>query len=459
MNLIESVKHCLKNIYKKSPSTKDSSILVATSGGADSLALLDVTQKISPKKVIALHFNHQLRGTESDRDQKLFEDFCKKGNIAYKVGTLNVAQKASLGKESLEMAARDCRYRWFREVAEESRASILMMAHHADDQAELFFIRLLRGTSLKGLGGMQFIASFPYPTKAPLYILRPFLQQRHRDLVQYLENQHISWAEDSTNQDNLYIRNKIRNSVLPYFEEQFSKDLAPLLGRTMSLLQEDDDFIQNQVDTISQNSDIPFENLHKSIQRRILEKQLLSLKLTPNYWVIEYLIENPGKNISIQGRNTHRIYGSSSIEIEPSKSFEIRDDTIYDINLNADKGEITFPTLKLSWEILPASSVLNIKDKSNNTELFDFQKVGNMIHLRHWMPGDRYVPIGMQKYVKLQDAFVNKKIPATLRNTLWIAENSVHEIFWIQKLRIGENFKLTQHTQTVLSLKAESLIR
>lgn len=203
---------------------KSDSVLVALSGGADSVALLLVLQKLG-FNVAAAHCNFHLRGEESDRDERFVRNLCKKAGVPLHIEQFDTNAEAARNKESIEMAARRLRYEWFSRLRSEHGYDCVAVAHHRDDNAETFFLNLLRGTSVRGLAGMR-----PKRDK----IVRPLLCVGRKDIENWLILQNQSYVTDSTNSDTNLRRNKIRHEVLPLLRSinpSFEKGLAMTMQR------------------------------------------------------------------------------------------------------------------------------------------------------------------------------------------------------------------------------------
>lgn len=184
-------------------------VIVACSGGADSIFLLDMLHTQGFDCVVA-HCNFHLRGEESDRDEKFVRDFCNSRNITLVVKSFATTEYAQENKLSIEMAARELRYNWFEQVRKEYNAGAIAVAHHSDDSIETILLNLLRGTGLKGICGIR-------PKNG--YVVRPLLCINRAEIEQYLEENNIQYITDSTNLENEYTRNKIRNIVMPILRE------------------------------------------------------------------------------------------------------------------------------------------------------------------------------------------------------------------------------------------------
>ena len=184
-------------------------LVLALSGGIDSMVLADLLLK-SKEQFVAAHCNFHLRGEEFDGDEKFVREYAEKNGIQCFVKHFDTEQYATEQGISIEMAARDLRYAWFEELRQQLSYDKIAVAHHADDQAETFFINLLRGAGLRGLKGMQ-------PQNG--VIIRPLLWASREQIHQYAVENQILWREDHTNAETIYLRNKIRNQLLPVFDE------------------------------------------------------------------------------------------------------------------------------------------------------------------------------------------------------------------------------------------------
>lgn len=199
----------LTYINKENLLNRREKVVVTCSGGADSIFLLHILNKLGFDCIVA-HCNFHLRGDESDRDEHFVREFCKRESLTLLVQHFDTKQFALKNKLSIEMAARDLRYTWFEEIRKEYSAGAIVVAHHSDDSIETILLNLLRGTGLKGICGIR-------PKNG--YIVRPLLCVNRKEIEDYLHEQGIEYIVDSTNLENEYTRNKIRNIVMPILRE------------------------------------------------------------------------------------------------------------------------------------------------------------------------------------------------------------------------------------------------
>ena len=448
------VRECRRVLSLLYPAGEWKTCGIAVSGGADSVALLRVLCGLYPAEkrhcLKVLHFNHHLRGEESDRDEKFVQSISKEWGVDCVVGEKDVAASARESGLSVEMQARECRYHFFSEQLQCLGASFIFMGHHSGDQLELFFLRLLRGASVEGLRGMRPISEFPFLNQQDIRIVRPFLNCTHQELTDFLRSENLSWVEDSTNSKQDAYRNKIRHSLLPFLEE-IQPGVFQTLSRTMEILGVESDFLEQSLERqrkICSN----FETWHPALQRRAVAKELIRLGFIPTFESVEFLVRNPECVHSCQGRNLYRKRNSAILILQKETTCWDDDQVIVDLMPNDVREIVLLGNVVLRCEVLPREKAGEISQKSDSQELFDFSAVGSPIVFRHWRKGDHFQPIGMAHPQKLQDIFVNQKIIHDQRHQLWLAEDQNGDIFWVQNLRIGEKHKLRQDTSWVLRL-------
>ncbi len=432
--------------------------LAAVSGGADSVALLHILRRLYPEiSLHILHFNHQLRGEESERDEEFVRRLAQEMGLTLAVGRGDVIGEAAKSKTSLEMAARECRYRFFAEKARELQARFLFMGHHAGDQTELFFLRLLRGASSQGLKGMRSVSDFPGAGVGALKVVRPLLECSREEIIDYLKGGGFTWVEDSTNSSGDFLRNKIRNELLPLLEQSYSPSLGRALLRTMEILGQESDYLSEEIKRLKRE-EIPFESWHRALQRRAVAEALIERGAQPTLEAVDYFIRNPGKAHSCRGELYYRQEGSWRLsEVEKAgfgSSEEIR------VSPGEEPQEISLPgegALRMRFEVLGPGEAADWRDKPEGVEYFDLDRVGDFFTLRHWREGDRFQPIGMREGTrKLQDIFTDRKIAEVRRHQLWLGETAQGVIFWVEGLRIGEACKVTESTKKILKMISSS---
>lgn len=218
-------------------------LIVAVSGGADSVALLDILSKMPdfPLSLVVAHLNHSLRGAESDADEQFVRNLAKQYQLPFATTRADVRSQAESRQQSLEEAGREARYRFFEQLRRQHKAAAVAVAHHTEDQAETFLIRLLRGSGTSGLGCM--------PYRNNRHIIRPLLDLSRSELHRYLAAQKQGWREDRSNLDQSFLRNRIRHELLPLLEE-YAPAVTHRLAATARLLRLDDELLVKQLDEL-----------------------------------------------------------------------------------------------------------------------------------------------------------------------------------------------------------------
>lgn len=442
VNLPEHVKN---SIRERKLLRRGERILVAVSGGLDSMVLLQLLHSLaSPPgwKLIVAHFNHQLRGRASDADERLVCDTAKSLGLQTISERGEVQAHAEKWRISIEMAARDLRHEFLARTARCARCRIIAIAHHADDQAELFFLRLLRGAGGEGLAGMKWRA--PSPADDRVHLIRPLLDVGRAELEQFADDSKIHFREDATNASREILRNRIRHELLPLMRRRFQPGLNKSLLRAMEIVGAESELVASIARRWLAKKQPPFVRLAVAVQRRVVQLQLRRLELAEDFDLIEALRLSCGRPVTIGpevtvARNSAGRVLVRTVTREPFQS------NFLALDLGGQAGAATLDDLHLHWKVIAQTGArLRLL---RGCEQFDADKVGRHVVLRHWQPGDRFQPIGMASAMKLQDWFTNQKVPRPERRHLVVAGTATGEVFWVENQRIGERFKLGPETQ------------
>jgi tRNA(Ile)-lysidine synthase len=476
-------------------------ILVAVSGGVDSMVLLHLLHELAPRhgwQLTAAHLNHQLRGRSSDADEQLVRRTTQKLHVPLVTGREAVVELARSRKLSLEMAARQLRHDFLTGTARRRNIPIVALAHHADDQLELFFLRLLRGSGGEGLAGMKWRT--PSASDAGIQLVRPLLDQPKAMLVEYAAEQRIRYREDASNAMLDFQRNRIRHELLPLLRRKYQPALDKTISRVMEIVGAEAEFaaraaeewlasrgrpkpeIRSPKEDRSPKSEqggafsqrrLVFDELPLAVQRRCVQLQLVRLGIVPDYELIERLRTRADQPVGIsrgQARGGAQAGGAGQ---EPTMGAvpkrgdtavlrsAVRDQSGWvhlqvidpeefnsgsaEIELGERTGDVEFDGARIWWRIALRGAIAR-PTVGLRHECFDADKVGSPVSLRHWRPGDRFQPIGMACSVKLQDFFTNEKVPRATRRQLIVATTAEGVVFWVEGLRISERFKLTKDT-------------
>ena len=318
---------------------------------------------------------------------------------------------------------------------------------------ELFFIRLFRGSGTDAFAGMASKSISSADTRIAL--VRPFLNQRKTTLKRYAKEHKIAYREDASNASTDILRNRVRHKLLPLLIRDFQPALEKAVTRTMELARADLEFgRQSAREWLQANKSggpkaPAFKTLAVALQRRIILEQLYELGITPNFELVESLRLRPGTLLNVPHFKPQLLLQPSGILITRNAVPIEFDSHKAEVNVGKPGKLKMFGGVSLEWKQVRARPTARISQRPN-FERFDADRIGRRITLRHWQPGDRFQPIGMPAPVKLQDLFMNAKIPRAQRSGLVLATTAWGEIFWVQGLRIGESFKLTPATKREL---------
>jgi tRNA(Ile)-lysidine synthase len=412
--------------------------------------LLHALHGLAPKyqwRLLAAHLNHRLRGRSSDADQRLVEHTAKRLGLKVITQSVDVRNAAAERRESIEMAARTARHEFLAAVARKNAVKVIALAHHADDQVELFLIRLLRGAGPDGLSGMKPMAASPVDRK--IQLARPLLGLARAEIEEFARRERIRFREDASNQSIEFLRNRVRNKLLPYLERDFQPAIREIILRMMRLISADSEYVREAAAQWLAQPTAHFDKLHAAVQRRVLQLQLIEEGIRPDFELIEWLREAPERLCSAEEGIEVRRDRSGKISRRTPASPQF---TRSGVQLNLHNSLRTqLDGVRVSWKVAATSRKAIVRQPG--VEHFDADAVGARIVLRHWERGDRFQPIGMTRSVKLQDLFSNLKVPRTERHQRIVAVAENGEIFWVEGLRISEKFKLCPDTKGVLEWK------
>ncbi|MBP3253186.1 MAG: tRNA lysidine(34) synthetase TilS [Bacteroidales bacterium] len=429
---------------------KQDKILLAVSGGMDSMVMTDLFLKAGCDIAIA-HCNFHLRGKESDRDEEFVTSFAKERNIKLFTQSFDTFAYMQSEKKSLEMSARDLRYEWFAKIIQQNNFTLLATAHHGDDSAETIIINLLRGTGIAGLHGI-----LPKSNN----IIRPMLFASRSDIAAYAESNSVKYVVDSTNSDNKFTRNKIRNEIIPLFRE-ISPDFDNIIRKDTERLRETETVFRTVVDNVKKNL----------LQKKdgCITVELSKLKeLNPiHIYMYEILSEFGFNETNINsicgilngGNNSGKQFYSEKYRIvidrkylliTPKQQKETKEQqyTIEDYQI-----DITQP-LQLHVEILKDLNFIKIP-KSKNIAMFDYDKLQFPLVLRHWKNGDVFFPFGMNGKQKLSDFFTHNKYSLLDKESQWLL-CSGDDIIWVVGERLDNRYRITDKTRTIYRAELDS---
>lgn len=419
-------------------------VLVGFSGGADSTALLHILKQLG-HRLCACHVHHGLRGEAADAEARQAAAFAASLGVPYGEKRADVRAVAKARKLSLETAAREVRYARLEEAAQEFGADRIATGHTADDQAETVLLNLLRGTGPSGLAGIP-------PVRGR--IIRPLLKITRAEAREYCAAEGLAYCEDRSNLDRRFTRNRIRHDMMPVLR-QLQPNLTAALGRLAEIVREEEAYLESLLPNLEARDGgvraplAELAALPPALLRRLVRRAVAAVKgdgRELGFERVEAVMElirqgETGAVIELPGGVVaRRGYG----EVVVGRS---ADNKALDPSTRRRSGLSSG-----DWEVrVEEGEDLAIRDDPEEAVL-DAETLKGPLRVRQWEPGDRFVPLGMQEPVKLQDFFVNAKVPRVQRHSTPIVDSG-GEIVWVVGHRISERHKVTASTRRTIRLK------
>lgn len=429
-----------KIFLKKNPSLKKAKLLLAISGGVDSMVLWRLLEDAGLNVSLA-HVNFQLRAKESDDDQAFLKKEAKRKRTKLHLLKIDTKKVVSETNQSTQIAAREIRYNWFKQIMQENEYTHLLTAHHLNDSIETFFINLNRGTGIKGLSGIHSRDN----------ILRPLLKVSKTEIIEFAKKHKVPFHQDSTNADSKYLRNWFRNDLLSLWKErnpQFEEIMYKNMIRFYELQQRIDQIVVGDLGGVMLGS-TEFEISNDRIENMNFPKHSLALLLEPlgfNFIQIEQLLA------SIKSAEVGAQFLSKSHQITVDRysifitKFAPETESVAWINKEAKN--IKSP-MEINFRIVENSSVDFLLP---NTEYFDAYKLKFPLKIRKWYEGDRIQPLGMNGSKLVSDILIDEKVPRHKKEKVMVLlsnEQLVAVIGW----KISERFKIDKNTNTILQIQ------
>ncbi|AQS94972.1 tRNA lysidine(34) synthetase TilS [Polaribacter sp. BM10] len=429
------------HINSKLPFLKDKKLLIAISGGIDSVVLTHLLATLNFNISLA-HCNFKLRNLESDLDEEFVKNLAKKLQIDYHSISFETEKIAQQNKESTQITARNLRYNWFKELSNKHNFDYVLTAHHADDNLETFLINLTRGSGLDGFTGIPEINNS---------IVRPFLQFSRDEILNFATFNNISWREDKSNASTKYVRNKIRHQVLPVLKE-INPNILATFSKTVANLQESKEIIKDRIEIISKDV-IEYLDDKKSFKINIGKIQQLKnpkaylYQLLENYNFTEFndvynlLKAQSGKQVFSK---THALLKDREFLILSERDFSTSEQKTFKIN---EKDAEILEPVHLALEHLAEKST-----KNKNTIYVSKEHLQFPLVVRKWQNGDYFYPAGMQGKKKLSKYFKDEKMSLLEKNNTWLLCNSSDEIIWIIGKRQDNRFLTFSNNASLIKI-------
>ena len=421
-------------------------MLLAVSGGADSTAMLLACHELAPSRALRLtvaHLNHRIRGKAADADARFVQDLCERLGVRCAIGRADVPGLARRKRISIEMAAREARYRFLTRTAHQIGAAAIATAHTKDDQAETLLLKLARGAGPEGLSG---IAPFTDRPDRPA-LIRPLLSVSRNEVEAFLRKRGQTWREDVSNQDRSHLRNRVRYGLLPMLESELNPAIRETLARTAEIMREENAWMDAEARRLCPEAELDVDrltDLPAALRRRVLRIWLGAHGVPTD--CIDFSAVNRIERVVAQAR------GTRSIEL-PGGSIIRRRYRMLNVERRTKPapfrlalkvpGETLLPDLglRVRAEIVPG--IVRVKSRCGDLPAgcsLSRKAIGRRkLYVRSWRPGDRMNPLGMTGSRKLQDIFTDAKVPADRRPTLPVFECG-GEIVWIPGYRIARGW-------------------
>ncbi|MBN2215506.1 MAG: tRNA lysidine(34) synthetase TilS [Bacteroidales bacterium] len=417
-------------------------ILVAVSGGIDSMVMLDLFLKTGYRIGIA-HCNFNLRGKESDGDQKFVSDFAGKRNIPLHITGFETQKYAAERGISIQMAARDLRYHWLGRIKKEHNYHCIAVGHNNDDSIETFFINLTRNSGIHGLTGIK-----------PKFrdIIRPLLFASRQEIAAFAKSNHIDFREDSSNIETKYLRNKIRHQIIPEFEKvnpSFKSNIQEVVLRLRDLEKQLADLTCHYQNTAVTIAD---EQIRIDFTRFPSDEimQIVLFEMVKDYGfngdqvksMIEAIHSQPGK----------QFFSDSFKLVKDRNEFIItrkREETENQYIIEKQVSHINIP-VELSFEVFPGNDSVKISPEPDIAFL-DYDKIAFPLKLRKWQKGDRFMPFGMKHFKKLSDFFTDNRLSLAEKEAVWLVVSG-GDIIWIINYRIDNRYRITDETKNIYKI-------
>ncbi|NOU98305.1 tRNA lysidine(34) synthetase TilS [Paenibacillus sp. LMG 31456] len=447
------------------------SIVVAVSGGPDSVALLHVLFALSKQwkwRLSVAHLNHGFRIKESEQEEVLVSELAAKLGLPIEVARLDVPEYIKETGKNSQSAARELRYRFLHKAAALFKANRIALAHHADDQAETVLMRLLRGTGPSGLTGIP-----KRRMEKEMELVRPLLRIYKTEILDYCHTQQLPYSIDSSNLERKYVRNELRLDLIPSLQKQYNEQLPQALNRLSEMMTAEDDYMELQarallVEGVAKESDSVkwsrkwFMGLHVALQRRLIKLILNYLGLDPDSIDFLKLEKMRDGIVSVKPSNMRLNIGGSLILTREYDRIYLHNYVVppisFSYSFESGQNNLEIPEIGVSLECtwldreLFNRAAVPLSDNPY-TAWFDAEQLQQPIEVRSRRDGDRMSLFGLNGSKKVKDIFIDAKIPPSLRAKVPIITDGQGRIIWLSGVRRSSLSTVTDSTKLILYMK------
>ncbi|MCC8411131.1 tRNA lysidine(34) synthetase TilS [Mucilaginibacter sp. UR6-1] len=433
------VKRFTEFIEQNNLFTPQNSILLAVSGGIDSVLLSRLFSAAGYSFGIA-HCNFGLRGSEADADQQFCRDLATQLGVPFHTINFDTTRYADAHKISIQMAARELRYNWFEQVRQQHNYHLIALGHHKNDTIETILLNLTRGTGIAGLHGIL-------PKNGVL--VRPLLFLTRDEIATIVRAQNIPYVEDSSNASTKYARNKIRHEVVPKLRE-LNPNLENTFDNNLRHFRQLEELLELKVDEVKKHLFVQHEDeIHLAVEgvKALQPQQLLLYKLLQPYGFTEPVVDDVIASLDAQ---TGKWFASATYRLTIDRGKLILAENIpastETVIINESDHEVHFDGQRIA--ILHDDSPLIVKDNPFAVSV-DADKLIYPLTIRHWQQSDFFYPLGMKTRKKLSDFFINLKIPLHKKQQIPLLINGNGDIMWVAGHRPDERYKVSHNTKKV----------
>lgn len=420
-------------------------ILLAVSGGIDSMILCDLFLKSNFKFAIA-HCNFHLRGEESNRDERFVREYAQKNNIKIHVKDFDTYSYMKEKGKSMQVSAREMRYSWFNELLKEEGYSYIATGHHIDDSIETFFMNILRGTGIAGLHGIL--------QKVNL-VIHPLLFTGRAEIVNYQKENKLEFVEDSSNATTKYTRNKIRHELIPLvkeiapnFDKIISKEIERFRETEVVFRSVINDAKTKLLEIENQTIKISIEKLKSYVPQKIFMYEILSdfgfNEATINS-IEDALLETSGKQFYSE---THRLVKDRDYLLIVKNKPQNLNQYLID-----ESQTSVYSPIILHLKVLKDLQYVKIL-KNKEVAMLDYDKLSFPLILRKWKKGDSFFPYGLKGEKKISEFYKNLKYSILDKENQWLL-CSENDIIWVVGQRIDDRYKITKSTKTIFKIELD----
>lgn len=451
--ILEKIKKTIENY---SMLRKGDRVVAGVSGGSDSVGLLVLLSELQEYdlEIIVTHMNHGLRGTEAERDADYTRNLAERFGCKYEYRQVDTYSYSKQNGLSVEEAARDLRYSFFRDVMQRHSASRIATAHTIDDQAETVLIRIIRGSGTVGLSSILPVSD---------HIIRPLIELERGEIREYLSTKGINWVEDSTNLSDMYLRNRIRRNLLPLLKT-FNPSVNEALSNLAFISRLESEYIVSSADSLAgrimkelsfgiAGSVEEYKKQHQAMRFALLRNGIEKIKGDLRAVGFRHIVS--ADNLVMSDKVSGKIAFPGDVVVSRG----------YDYYCIARDCEIEESFVCMvegpgKWDIAPGLTIeveyvknvdMEEMTRDENTGYFSTSVTGFPFEVSSFRKGDRFIPLGMKQSKKLKDLFVDCRIPRFFRKKIPVFRSG-GEIFWVGGIRLDERFKVKGPETEVLKI-------